>query len=355
MEQPNPNQEPILNEDNSELVSEIVGHWDVVTANPDDPENPVVTPAYKYSVKRRPNPASIDPELFVRQAPAIHIRPTRRERPESDYFTVLAYGDMHHPFQNDRRLDLAENALKELQPDAVVTIGDDTDMPMQSRFETRQEWIGSTQEGIDRFSERLARIRALIGRTATMHAIEGNHDIRFERNIRENNAELLGIKRANAPEELGVLTLEFLLRCDEIGVEYVRGYPGAELWFGDKLKLFHGRKTGQGVVSKELKEETVSFMHGHGHKGIKEQRTFRDGRKIRTITGMQLGAFALQDAIPSGRYSVDSGGQTINQVQDWQSNLGVAFVPKEGDEEPVLYLLDVNDEYIDIFGRKYRS
>lgn len=294
-----------------------------------------------------------DPELLVRQSPPIRVTPTRRVRPESNYITVVGYGDTHHPYQNDRRLDLAENVLKELQPDHVVMLGDDLDNPMQGTYERKEQWAGDTQRGIDQLSERMGRIRALIGHSTIVSMIEGNHDIRVERDVRRTNAELLGIKRAS--ESLGVLTIEFLLRCEELGIDYYKGYPSAELWIGDKLKVYHGRLTGRDVVGRELKSENTNFMHGHGHSGAKEQRTFREGRNLRTITGMQVGAFACQLLTPSGQHATDRSGNALMQAQNWNSNLGVWFVPKDGDEEPVGYLINVNDEHIDIFGKKYRS
>lgn len=290
--------------------------------------------------------------LLVRQAPPIRVTPTRRKRPETATRTMVFFGDTHHPFQNQRRIDLAMIAVRELMPDVVSFMGDDLDMSQFSTFEKRPEWAGSTQKGIDQVAELWARVRADIGSEGQIIAIQGNHDFRGERELRKYNQELMGLRRAG--EELPALALEYLLRCDELGVEYVSGYPEAEYWYSDTLKGYHGRATSSAsVIAKELLKETVNFVHGHGHRGELLFKTSRVGRTMRTIFGMQVGTFADMYEAPSGKLSKTERGQTLLQGQNWDSVLGVIFEHEDGSLDP--HLIPIDDESIRLFGKEYKS
>lgn len=294
----------------------------------------------------------VDIPDFISQAPPIRITHSKRSRPTGEFDIHLFYGDTHHPFQNERALDLAQLAIRELNPVGVTFIGDDNDMANFSKFESRQEWANSTQRGIDQFSERMAKVRADLGKLATMTAFQGNHDFRLERELRKYNGDLLGIKQAG--ETLGALSLEFLLRCAELDVEYVSGYPLAEKWYTDTLKGYHGVVTNsQGLaVTKELKSETVNIVHGHTHHAGIAYRTFRDGREDRTIWGMEVGTFADPSKIPSGYYSTTERGQALRQHPNWQTGLGVVAIG-QGVEIPSF--IPITDEGIMLNNKWYAS
>lgn len=291
-------------------------------------------------------------ELLIRQAPPVRVNATRRKRPDSASRAILLFGDTHHPFQNDRRLDLAMIAIRELAPERIVFTGDDLDMSQFSKFEQRPEWAGSTQEGIDRFTTRLARVVAEAGRLAIVDVLQGNHDFRLERELRKYNQELMGLRQAGEP--LPAMSLEFLLRCNDLGVNYHSGYPEAEVWPTDDFFVYHGRKTSQSsVIALELKNAVDNFAHGHGHRGELLYRTLRYRRTVRTIFGMQVGTFADLSKAPSGLHSVTEKGDRLVQAQNWDSTLGVVFVHEDGSLEP--HLLTISDDGIDLFGRRYRS
>lgn len=292
---------------------------------------------------------------FINQAAPTRINPTRRQRPEADAETLVFFGDTHHPFQDRRKIALANLAVRELMPRVVTYVGDDLDNANWSRFESRAEWRDSTQRGIDEFSAQLAQTRADIGADGEIVVHEGNHNIRFARELRQYNAEIIGIKRANAEEELGVLTMEFLLRCDEIGVQYISGYPEAEYWHSDTLRSFHGHRTASGnlVTVKELKDATVNQVHGHTHQAGIAYRTFRNGKEDTTIWGMEVGTFADPEQIPSGKFSTTENGNVLRQLHDWQYGLGVVHRTEDGLEIP--QFIPITDDGILLEGKWYKS
>lgn len=292
-----------------------------------------------------------DPAILVRQAPPLKITPTKRKPANSDYQErIIGFGDIHFPFQNQAHLDLAMLAVRETQPDTVVLLGDNLDNAMFSRFETRQEWSDSTKRGIDQYAEFLGQLRADAPQAEIIWH-EGNHDVRIEKQIRNYNGELLGIKRAG--EALGALSLDFLLRCEELDVEFVKGYPTARRWHGDNFETYHGSVTNSSgfAASKVIQRATTSFMTGHTHQAGIVEKTFKMGREEHTIYGIEAGTFADPSQIPSGSYATSHEGQ-LRQTQNWQT--AVPYILR--DEEMVVpYLFPIQHNVIDIFGRKYAS
>lgn len=252
-------------------------------------------------------------ELLVTQAPAMRITPSRRSKPESEYDErIVGVGDIHFPFQNEYSLALAEVGLRARNPDTIVLLGDNLDYAMYSRFETRQEWLGSTQQGIDEYAAFLGRLRADHPNTRIVWH-EGNHDQRAEKQLRNHNAETLNIKRAG--EELGVMTLEFLLRADELNVEVIKGYPSSMMRHRGLLETFHGYRTSSAglAASKVILEATTSFMTGHTHQyGIVSKTFDLRGEEV-TIYGAEAGTHADMEKIPSGKYA-----NGVRQRQNWQ-------------------------------------
>ena len=148
--------------------------------------------------------------------------------------------------------------------------------------------------------------------------------------------------------------MEFLLRCEEIGVDYISGWPEAEVWLTDDSKAYHGRKTSStgSVVAQELKQETSSFVHGHGHSNELLFRTFRNGRDTKTIWGAQVGAFADPNKIPSGAYSRTERGNQVRQVHNWQAGALAIHEAIDGTTTPIIFTIG---EDINIFGKVYKS
>lgn len=294
------------------------------------------------------------PEIpdFISQAPPIRITPSKRKPATSAYQErIMAFGDIHFPFQNKQSLALATLACREMQPDTILLMGDNLDNAMFSRFETRSEWIGSTQRGIDEYAEFLGQLRA-DNPLASIIWHEGNHDLRQGRAIRNYNGEVSGIKRAG--EALGALSLGFLLRCGELEVELVEGYPTSEYWHGNNLKSHHGHVTNSNgfAGSKTIQTETVSTITGHTHQIGMVAKTFRIGREEQTIYAIEAGTFADPSLIPSGKFATDAQGNQLRQSHNWQT--GMPYILR--DEEMVVpYLFPIQGNVIDMFGKKYAS
>lgn len=275
---------------------------------------------YDLVARRFMNVPEVTDDLFISQAPPIRVTPSRRQRPESEYDERIAtVGDIHFPFQNQRKLDLCRTGLRILEPTHIDLLGDNLDSPNYSRFGTRKEWADATQQGIEEYAEFLGQLRAdHPDAVITWH--EGNHDQRQELRVREYNEDLLGIKRAG--EEHTALSLAFLLRLDELGVELIDGYPSGRRVVKDsegtpQLEIYHGNVTaGSLAMSKVIKTAFVSQNTGHTHNLGIVAKTFYVGDEERTIYGAESGTFADSDRIPSGKYAPNQ------QVRhDWHAGI----------------------------------
>jgi hypothetical protein len=335
------------------LVSEINGWWEVVTANPNDPENPVVTKVHKHSTKTRPTPPEISPELFIRQAPPVKIIPSRKQIPIRDSKIDIFLPDTQYPHQDKRAIKLAMVACKALSPDGITWLGDDVDATNFSKFESRQEWQGSLQKGLDEFHADAAQIKA-DNPQAKLVLHEGNHNVRLERMIRLYNGDLIGLKRANAGKELGVLTLGFLLRLNELSIQHITGYPNSEFWHSDVLKSYHGTQSVSrgSTMARVLLNETVNVVQGHSHKAELVYRTLRIGREERTIFGLNPGHLSDKDRLPSGKYATTESGAHTSPNFSWQQSVGVVF---HNEEFASPHILPITDAGINIFGKVYKS
>lgn len=289
-------------------------------------------------------------EEFITQAQPIIIQESEKVKPFRDAYVEVFFGDTHHPFQDRQKMALAQIALQELQPDRVTFLGDDLDHANFSRFDTRKEWAESTQRGLDEFAQTIAQTKANTGAEIVVH--EGNHNVRLEKQIRGYNGDLMGLRRALAEQELGVLTLGFLMDFEAQGVEYITGYPEAEYWHSDYLRSYHGSRVTKGsTVNQEIKDATVSFVHGHTHRAGIVYKTFRDGRHEKTIFGAEGGTFADLEQIPSGKFSSDQHGRSLRQSQDWQTGLTAIY----HNEEVLAPQFIPIDEGVMINGKNYRS
>jgi predicted phosphodiesterase len=333
------------------LVSTIDGWYQVATKDNDGEAH--IHTLYKHSTKTRPQPTDIE-QHFVRQAPPAEIRATRRKRTSRPDKLAVAFGDAHAPFEDSRCFDLLNQVTIDWQPDEVVILGDMLDLPAQSKFETRKEWVDLTQVAIDGLHTYLSQLRAN-NPNAKMTWVDGNHDIRFERDIRRNAGELLGIKRANAEHELGVLTLSYLMRLNELEINYIGGYPRADYYLTDNLKAKHGDRirNGGSTASVIANQEQVSTISGHNHRLELASRTVNHRNGARFIISATAGTFAdISGRVPSYSFATDELGQVVTQYENWQQGLLLAeYTPDINQITPI----HIQDGSLIYGGRTYKA
>lgn len=297
----------------------LVSTWEMM--HKDNEGEAHITELHKY--EHDLNPADLE-DLMVRKAAPTVIRPSRRQKlsNRTDSRTLVA-GDAQIPFHDPEAFEWFQQAVVDEQPDNIVLTGDMLDLPSLSKFSQRNEWVGTTQGAIDEYHNFLAQLRSNAP-NANIYAIHGNHEQRMDDYVRRNAAEVLGLRRAHASHELAVLTLQYLVRYEDLAIESIDGYPNGTLWLEDNLKATHGTNVAKGGsnAAKYLREERETTIYGHTHRLELAYRTFAQRIGSTTIAAASPGCPALTDGtVPGFRHTVDAQGQLVRRAEDWQQGL----------------------------------
>jgi len=286
---------------------------------------PVITDLRGASIVLSPQWAQ-DPELpLIRPAKPVRVsNPVSRNKQPVKNCAVI-FPDQQIPFHDERACDIALQILRDVNPSIVVNLGDMIDFPNYSRFEQELRFQQTTQLSIDLAHQHLAQQRAAAP-NAKIIVLEGNHDRRLQKSVTQYHMDLFKLRRANAPESWPVLSLPFLLCLDELGVEYVPGYPAGEYYIQDYIKVIHGRRTGaRGTVAKRVvDDERVTTITGHTHRFemVGKSTNTRAGKKDNYA--LTLGCLCKTDGtVPSVYSSTDHDGNPILRHEDWQQMIGV--------------------------------
>jgi len=298
-------------------------------------------------------------DYFVRQARPTIIKPLKASHPVRNGEVTICMGDAHigyrekETFHSERALKLGILAVRLVQPDNVILLGDMLDLAPFSRFSQRTDWQQSTQKTIDRYHQFLAEIRANVPK-AKIVSLEGNHSLRIPNFIQKNAAELLNIKRANIAHELGVLTVAYLCRFEELKVESVSGYPNATYWLEDDLKCCHGTNVAKGGsnAAKYLNNEMTSTIFGHTHRLELAYKTIPTRLGNKQIAAASPGCLARIDgAVPGHKYSVSEDNTLVKQAENWQQGiLCITHDKKEHNITPCR----ITEQGINIYGKTYK-
>ncbi len=248
------------------------------------------------------------------------------------------------PFHDTRALDVAMQIVANERPDVTVWLGDVLDFAPFGRWSQEPGFALTVQPSIDETYKYLAIVAELTERQVF---IEGNHDARLERYITDNALAAAGIRRASSPPETWpVLSVPYLLRMEELGIEYVGGYPSGAMYLNDALACIHGHvvNSGGSTAEKVAKQEQVSTIFGHIHRQETHFVT-RNGRGRRNVVmAHSPGTLARTDgAVPSGKSAVAMRtGKPVKHFENWQQGVTVIRYDPAGTDitsfvhEPVL-------------------
>lgn len=254
------------------------------------------------------------------------------------------------PFHCETSMALALAVTKSLRPDRIINLGDTLDFAEFSRFEILPEFASTTQATLDRAHEFLGQQREASREDTQIELIEGNHDRRLGNFITANARAALRLRQANTPESWPVLSVPNLLRLDELGVEYVEGYPAGITWINDRLACVHGERL---KVSQVVDEERVSIIQGHIHRIARQHKTWRTAKGARTTLAASPGCLCRIDgAVPSTKGSTDASGRPIKRPEDWQNGMAVVtYMP--GDGEFQVELIPFHGEFTYFRGKRF--
>lgn len=224
-------------------------------------------------------------------------------------------------------IDVALQITAKIRPDKIVNLGDTLDLPeWSSKFLVLPEFVLTTQPTIDYAHTFLAKQRA-IAPEAEIYMLGGNHDNRLGIAIAKNAMAAMRLRRANAPEEWPLLSIPYLLRLEDIGVNYMGAYPAGRIQITNggngitPLWAIHGEKLD---VVKVAKSERQSFVQGHIHRIAMHMETFEYRGDPETVVAFSPGCLCRIDGfVPSTKSGEDEWGIPFKRWENWQQGMAV--------------------------------
>jgi hypothetical protein len=317
-------------EEGGQIIQETDGWWDVITSNPNDPENPVVTRAYKHSIKREPLQET---EEWSPATPA-KISPSRKKGIQRDHRVYFVFGDAQIdyrrmddneliPLHDERAMRVARMICRDLQPDEIVNLGDNVDLSSLSRFKADSDHFHRTLgPSFQRAHDYYAELRSE-NPTAKIVEVSSNHEVRLRDWVLKNMPQVYGLKRPGE-EDYPVMTYPYLTNLKAVGVDWIGGYGAAEYEIGgnDDLIARHGRETSSNgtTASKIMKNyPETNNIHGHSHEMGVSYKTLRSGRLLASVA---VGALCKTDGTVPGYHSaVDDHNRPVHRQQNWQNGV----------------------------------
>jgi len=302
----------------------------------------------------------------VTQAPAVRVpKPSVVARAASEWSTAVILPDMQcgyfraadgtlEPTHDEAAIGIALAVVRDARPALIVLVGDNADLPEFGKYRLTPAFQQTTQATIDRLAVLCAQLRQAAP-DARIVWIAGNHEERLPRYIIDCASAAFGLRRGNTPESWPVMSIPFLCRFDDHGIEYLPGYPASSFWITERLRVIHGDKVASGgsTAHKYLGTEKVSVIYGHVHRREWAERTREDHDGPKTIMAASPGCLARIDgAVPSTKGGTDLDGRPLTRHEDWQQ--GVALVRYHDDGRFAYEQVAIHDGWALHNGKEYR-
>lgn len=303
----------------------------------------------------------------VQQGPAIKLPASKTStKTAADWQTCVVLPDIQMGYfrtlngleetHDEAALQVALAIVRKANPDLVVLVGDNLDLPEMGKYRLSPPFAQTTQATIDRATTFCAEIRAAAP-AARIVWLAGNHEERLPNYIMDNAMACFGLRKGNAPDSWPVMSVPYLCRMDEYGIEYMPGYPAAEVWINQRLRVIHGDKVASNASTahRYLGTEKTSVIYGHIHRREWAERTRSDHDGPRTIMAASPGCLARVDgAVPSTKQGLDLDGRPLVRHEDWQQ--GLAIVRYEpGDGRFVYEQVPIRDGWAMWNGKEYAA
>jgi hypothetical protein len=250
-----------------------------------------------------------------------YVRPAQSRRtgkaatvalpPKGDTHVNVILGDYQIPFHEVKLHRLSCAYVRERQPRRIVLIGDIIDFPSVSRFPRNPYHDADVQKSLDAAYGVISDLRDACP-DAEMVFLPGNHEERLQRYVIANAGELHGVHRVG--EITPVLTIQHLLRLEELGVRWVADefgeWPQSRIMLCPKFAAGHGwivRRGAGNSVRAIIDKLGYSFIMGHVHTGAIIWRT----------THAADGSHAMHCGVENGTMCQIRGGQGFASVPDW--------------------------------------
>jgi len=305
----------------------------------------------------------------VQQGPAVKLPPIKATSKKTTAFkTCVVVPDIQigyfrgrdgqlEPTHDEKAIMICLKMIQELKPDVIACVGDNLDLPEMGKYVVYPSYAQTTQAAIDRATFFCAQMRAMAP-DAKIIWLAGNHEERMPKYLVMNAAAAYGLRKGNTPDSWPVLSVPYLCRMDEFGVEYRPGYPAADYWVNEKLRIIHGDrvKSSGSTAHVYLNQEKTSVIYGHIHRIETAFKTREDFDGPRTIMAASPGCLARIDgAIPSTRGGVDLDGRPLIRHENWQQGMGVVSYEDSGAHRFSYDVIPIYDGWALYQGKEYTS
>lgn len=261
------------------------------------------------------------------------------------------------PTHDEKAIQIALAVIRDVQPSRIVCVGDNLDLPEMGKYLTTPAYQRTTQAAIDRATTFCAEMRAAAP-DAKIVWLAGNHEERMPKYLLMNAAAAYGLRKGNTPDSWPVLSVPYLCRMDEFGVEYRPGYPASDFWINEKLRVIHGDrvKSSGSTAHVYLNNEKTSVIYGHIHRIETAFKTREDYEGPKTIMAASPGCLARIDgAIPSTKGGVDLDGRPLTRHENWQQGLGVVTYEETGNHRFTYDVIPIYNGWAIYRGKEYVS
>ena len=279
--------------------------------------------------------------------------------PQFGFRYLKGLPDPLDPFHDVAAIDVATQILAAVAADSrvdvVVNLGDFLDLPAHSKYDQHPVWQQTTQAAIDAGHEFLAKQRATVPK-AKIVVLEGNHDKRISDTVLRFNAASVGLTRALIPLDWPTLSAPFLLRTDDLKVDWLDGYPARKFWLNDWIKCVHGtivRSSGS-TASAYSRGDRTSTIFGHIHR-IEVHHTTQQDRHgaVRQFAATPGCLCRVDGAVPSVKGAMDLHGRPIKNYEDWQQGVLVLRY-RDNDPRYSLETVHIQDGWALYAGQEFK-
>lgn len=304
----------------------------------------------------------------IQQAqPVIVNLPTPSPAPKRNYKLALKSADHQigyrrlddgtlDPFHDQRAMDIFTQVCAHYQPDKIQILGDFLDLPSQSRWAQEASFARTTQPALDAAHAWLAQLRA-VAPNAEMIIIEGNHDKRMQNFVEANALAAFGLKRANMPNSWPTMSIPYLLRLEELNIQYVDAYPAATDWDNDTTRNIHGtRANSRGSTTAQYIHELphLNTWAGHTHRAEITYHSVMGarGEALRRYSANPGAMCRVDGSVPSVNGAIGADGKPAKIVEQWQQGIGFAYYD-ETESWPFVYQIIDGRTIVD--GKEYTA
>lgn len=321
-----------------------IGWHEVVTANPDDPENPIVTPAFRGRIER-----DVD-DVYPQIEPDV-IKPTKRKQIERIGRLAMTYGDgqvgfrrIIDPLTEEMRLVPSHNVEMHriilqmnahYMPETTINGGDMADNAELSRFTPDSDHYHKTMTPAYRWIHSFYAQMVADNPNAEHVETDSNHAERVKKSVLANNPAMYDFYRPG--EDYPAWTYYSMANLGALGIKFVSGYKAAMYKYaedtGNPIGFHHGH-TSSSVPGATVRKERdthpdMNIIRFHGHNYEQVMRTTRDGRQLFYI---QFPSSCLNDSTTPGYQSaVDDLNQPVQYYNpNHQNGFGMIYTDEEG-------------------------